>query len=254
MKKWCSIAPTIAMTMVFATTASAISLDFISVPGGGNIGPYQLAITGDVAIAGPPALNALPNGLILGVCNDVAGTVSGFGPGSPWEVQKHALFTGGAVNSGSLEFGAVGTGVQASTHAKFFGSNPPEFRDANLRDYKIGAYLANNVLTNTQRVDSQHALWAYFNLNHAATRPLAQQISIGLLIAAAEAAVDSGTWHVWKTFAVYTKVPLGTAPPGGIQEFYVKVPEAASFASLGLYIGGLGLLGYAFRRRMKLSD
>lgn len=251
-RNWSSLALTIAAATVSATTASAISLDFIGVPGGGNIGPYSLQITGDVAILGPPALKALPNGLILGVCNDVAGTVSGTGVGNAWTVQKHALFNSTTNNIGSLEKGKWDGAGSPSTNAKFFESTPADnFLDATLRDYKAGAWLANRVLNNvggaTGRANAQHALWGLFQTNYALTA------TQSALKTAAYTAIDSG-WNGWQTFAVYTKVPLGSAPPGGTQEFYVNVPEASSVASLGLYFGGLGLLGYAFRRRMKLTN
>lgn len=248
-KNWASAIVLLALMLGLSTPGLAISLDFIGVAGGPSpVGPYKFIITGDVAIGGSTPLGALPDGEILGICNDISGGVPGFGPGDAWEVQKHNLADVpllDVLDSGSLQYGKVGTGSETSTRAKFWHDSSTNFLYAEARDYQAGAWLANRVLVNIERTDSQYALWGLFKTNEVLT---ANQIA---LKTAAYAAVDSGNWDGWKSFAVYTMVPLGEAPPGGTQEIYVRVPEAASFASLGLYFGGLGLLGYAFRRRMK---
>lgn len=244
----------VALTVFFTFTASAISLRFDSNPNG-SIGPYNFEIKNDLAAPGPTTLGALPDGIVKMVCNDIDGSVPdvpGVGGdednGIFWEVQKHAL------RDSNLEIG-TGSIPPALTKAKFYENTVAPFIYAKQLEYRAGAYLADIVLTTTgtTRSNAQNALWRLFNPTHASANSLSYQATLDNLINVAKGKVIDGSWTDWKYYAVYTRVPLN-GPPRGTQELYakmVKVPEAASLASLGLYFGGFGLLGYAFRRRMK---
>lgn len=227
-----------------ATSASAISLRYVNAPYG-QTGPYGMRITSDLAVGGVPYLQPLPNtpsgSTILMVCNDFSGTAPD-PAGNPWEVQKHSL------TNASLAAG-VGDGNPVAARAKFYGNhNILNFLEADERDYRAGAYLAEMVFAavgNATQEDRWHrALWGLFNKN------VFQGGTYDADRNAAYAAVDGG-WTDWQRYAVYTRVPLD-GPPGGTQEFYarVAVPEAASIATLGLNIGALSLLCFAFRRRL----
>lgn len=225
-----------ALMLGVGTSASAITLELIGAPYG-QTGPYSMQLKGDLPVGGVPSLPALPDQTILMICSDISGGV----PGSVWEVQKHSL-TAVSLASG------VGDGDPSATRAKFYGDhNIQNFLEATERDYRAGAWLAEQLFNSAgdpALEDKWHgALWGLFNLTQF------QEASYVADRTAAYNAVD-GDWDGWKSYAVYTRVPL-EGPPGGTQEFYARVPEAAAFASLGLYLGGLGLLGYAFRRRMK---
>lgn len=234
----------LALMLGLAASASAITLRYVNAPYG-QTGPYEMRIAGDQPVGGSPYLQPLPNTptnqSILMICLDYAGTVPD--PEiNPWEVQKHSL------TNASLAAG-VGDGNPTALPAKFYqGHSGVGFLQATERDYRAGAWLAEqlfNAAGNASLEDKWHrALWGLFNTNAF------QGGQYAIDRAAAYAAL--GNWTGWQNYAVYTRVPL-IGPPGGTQEFYarVRVPEAASLASFGLYLGGLGLLGYAFRRRMK---
>lgn len=231
-----------ALMLGLGTSASAITLQFVGAPYG-QTGPYSMQLKDDLAVGGVPSLRALPDQTILMICSDVAGGVPG--AGVTWEVQKHSL-TAASLASG------VGDGDPAATRAKFYGDhNIANFLEATEKDYRAGAWLADQLFKsagNAALEDKWHrALWGLFNLTQF------QGGQYALDRVAAYNAIDGigqDPWDGWKSYAVYTRVPL-TGPPGGTQEFYARVPEAAALASFGLYLGSLGLLGYAFRRRMK---
>lgn len=262
-KNWASVVLLVALVLSMPVAVSAITLEFQGGTFTGNIGPYTMAIQNDVAITGPPSAPAFANGTVLMICNDFAGRAStSF---DPWEVQKHILVAGanpGTPGEGTLLNGAT-NGVEPSTRAKFFdatgnqtspGTYVNGFLKATEVDYRAGAYLSSKIFAAYESNDTstatiyQRALWSLFNSNASETGW--NFATYAAQRAEAYTVVNRG-WQGWQQYVVYTKVPLLNAPPGGIQEFYARVPEAASFASLGLYFGGLGLLGYAFRRRMK---
>lgn len=234
----------LVLLLVIATSASAISLRFVNAPTG-QTGPYGMRINNDLAVGGVPYLQPLPDTpvgqTILMVCNDYSGQVPDPDV-NPWEVQKHSL-TNASLASG------VGDGDPVAARAKFYGDhNVANFLEATEVDYRAGAWLAEQVFNaagNAAAEDRWHrALWGLFNQTQFQGGAYATDR------AAAYAAV-SGGWSGWQSYAVYTRVPLN-GPPGGTQEFYAKVnvPEPAAVASFALYFGSLGLLGFAFRRRM----
>lgn len=235
---WLRVVMTVALMLGIAASASAITLQFVNAPYG-QTGPYNFNITGDLPVGGDPSLPALPSpSTIPMICDDIAGGVPT--GGATWEVQKHAL------TDASL---AAGVGTPPAASAKFYGDhNVVDFLEADEIDYRAGAWLSEqlfNAVNNAAEEDRWHrALWGLFNL----TAYQGGQYDTDR--AAAYTAVAGG-WDGWRSYAVYTRIPVDRLGTGGVQEFYARVPEASSLASLGLYIGGLGLLGYGFRRRMK---
>lgn len=222
---WLPLAMLVALTTLLAGSASAIELKYTGKAyspdfGSYYVGPYSFQMDGhDVA----------------GICNDFDGRITS---GQSWTVTRHTLDNAGLV--GSRYYGQT------------IGGN---YIDQD--DYRAAAYLANqmlalhngwNSITTAQRellTRLQYAIWTIFDADNPPNNvgTTADINAITALRSQAYAAnYSGGGW------AVFTPVQWSsTIRP---QEILIRVPEASVVGVMGLNFAALGLLGYAFRRRM----
>lgn len=232
----------LALTVLLTASASAITLTFTggshqNTAGGYLVGPYSMMLDPDRTLS-PNVNGPLPAQFYAGICDDSAGTITS---GQTWEVTMHDLTAAGLVGT------------------KYFDPTNATTADASLRNYLAVTYIAEQLLAlptptsswtnvisdsyNATRTAYQWAIWTIFNSAPAAPGSITSAVSS--TIAAAYSAVDNNSW-TGGGWAVFTP----TAAYAGRQEMLIRVPEAASLASLGLNFGALALLGFAFRRRM----
>lgn len=233
----------VALTVLLAASASAITLTFTGgshqhTAGDFYVGPYSLMLDPDRTLT-PNVNGPLPSQFYAGICDDSSATITS---GQTWEVTMHDLTATGLVG------------------AKYFDTTNSATTASSLRKYLAVTYLAEQLLAlptptaawtnvisdanNAARTSYQWAIWTVFNSAPAAPASIASTVTS--YMTAAYQAVDNLTW-TGGGWAVFTP----TAAYAGRQEMLIRVPEAASLASLGLNFGALGLLGFAFRRRMK---
>jgi hypothetical protein len=241
---WLPLALLVALTTLLAGSASATQLKYTGqayVPSFGSyyVGAYSAKINPTDAAWASNSANWNSQPTVAAICNDFTGRIS---TGDVWNVAVYEL---------------AATDLEG---AKFWGdavSGDAVTRDNNtidLVDYQAAAWLSDQLLAyhynwspttaNLERTHIQYAIWSIFDLTAIASRTTTQVTAINAYRQAAFDAVSSGyTGDAWR---VFTEIPA-TGPK---QEMLIRVPEAASFASLGLNFGALALLGYVFRRRM----
>ncbi|MBE0656234.1 MAG: hypothetical protein IH602_01010 [Bryobacteraceae bacterium] len=246
-KHWISAALLLALTVVLAGPASAVQLKYTGqayLPTFGSyyVGAYSAQMNPTGESWAPNSTNWSTQPTVAAICNDFSGRIA---TGDVWDVTAHEITLADLGGSPEAKFwGQSVTDTQADR-----GDN-----EINLNDYLAAAWLSDQLLTYhynwspttavVERTRLQYAIWTVFN---SAATTIGSTADKAAVIAYRQAAFDAvAGGYTGSDWRVFTEVSAT-----GKQEILIRVPEAASFATLGLNFGALVLLGYAFRRRMK---